>query len=147
VRRWAWLLLLLLAVRRASAAEQLDVQIDPASGHPALTIHAEVVRDPEAQRRGLMERRELAPDAGMIFFMPEERVQRFWMKNCYIALDMIFADRAGRVVHVVPDAQPCPAMRTDCPTYSSEAPAAVVLEVPAGTAAQHEIGPGSRLRW
>ena len=147
MRRWGWLLPLLLALGSASAAEELDVRVDPGSGHPGLTIHAEVARDPAAQRRGLMERRELAPDAGMLFLMPEERVQRFWMKNCYIALDMIFADRAGRVVHVVPDAQPCPAMRTDCPTYSSEKPAAVVLEVPAGTAERHHIEPGSRLRW
>jgi len=147
VRRWGWLLLLLLAVGPAAGAEQVDVQIEPGDGRPVLTIHAEVARDAASQRRGLMERRELAADAGMLFLMPEERVQRFWMKNCYIPLDMLFADRDGRVVHVVHDAQPCPAMRSDCLTYSSEAPAAVVLEVPAGTAERHHIEPGSRLRW
>ena len=94
-----------------------------------------------------MERRDLAPDAGMLFLMAETRVQQFWMKNCYIPLDMIFADRDGVVVHVTHDAQPCPAMRVDCPTYSSERPAAVVLEVPAGTAERHGIQPGSRLQW
>lgn len=145
--RWPWSLLPLLAAVSAPAAGQVDVRIDPGGGHPPLVIHAEVARDPEAQRRGLMGRRDLAPDAGMLFLMGEERVQRFWMKDCYIALDMVFADRDGRVVHVVHDAQPCPAMRADCPTYSSERPAAVVLELPAGTAQRHPIGPGSRLDW
>jgi len=147
VTRWGWLLLFLLAVGPAAGAERLDVRIDPGDGRPVLIIHAEVARDPATQRHGLMERRELAPDAGMLFLMPEERVQEFWMKNCYIPLDMIFAGREGRVVHVVHDAQPCPAMRSDCLTYSSEEPAAVVLEVPAGTASRLGIGPGSRLRW
>jgi len=147
VRRWGCLLLLLLAVRPAAGAEPVEVRIESGDGRPVLTVHAEIARDTASQRRGLMERRELAPDAGMLFLMPEERVQRFWMKNCYIPLDMIFADHTGRVVHVAHDAQPCPAMRSDCPTYSSEEPAAVVLEVPGGTAARLGIGPGSRLRW
>ena len=147
--RWGWLLLLLLLAWGGvdGAAEEVDVRIDPAGGRTPITIHAEVARDPVTRRRGLMERRALAPDAGMLFFMPDERVQQFWMKNCYIALDMIFADRDGRVVHVVHDAQPCPPMRADCPTYSSERPAAVVLEVSAGTAARHGIGARSWLKW
>lgn len=142
-----WSLLLLLAAVPAGAAEVVEVHVDPGNGRPPLTIHAEVARDPATQRHGLMERRALAPDAGMLFLMPEERVQRFWMKDCYLPLDMIFADRAGHVVHVVHDARPCPAMRTDCPTYSSERPAAVVLEVLAGTAERHRIAPGSWLWW
>jgi len=147
VSRWGWWLLLLLVVRPASGAEQVDVHIDPGDGRSPVTIHAEVARDPASQRHGLMERRALSADAGMLFLMPEERVQQFWMKNCYIPLDMIFADHDGRVVHVVHDAQPCPEMRVDCPTYSSGVPAAVVLEVPAGTAERHHIEGGSRLRW
>ena len=145
--RWLGALLLSLAAATAAAAERVDVRIEPGNGHPPVTIHAEVARDPAAQRHGLMERRDLAPDAGMLFLMAETRVQQFWMKNCYIALDMIFADRDGVVVHVTHDAPPCPAMRVDCPTYSSEKPAAVVLEVPAGTAERRGIGPGSKLTW
>jgi uncharacterized membrane protein (UPF0127 family) len=147
VSRRFWSLLLLLVAGPAWAAEMVDVRIDPGSGRPTVTIHAEVARDPATQRHGLMERRELAPDAGMLFLMPEEKVQEFWMKNCYITLDMIFADHSGRVVHVAQDAQPCPAMRVDCPHYSSEVPAAVVLEVPGGTASRLGIGEGSRLHW
>ena len=145
--RRLWVLLLLLAGLPAWATETIDVHIDRGKGRPVTTIHAEVARDPATQRQGLMERHELAADAGMLFLMPEERVQKFWMKNCYITLDMIFADHSGRVVHVAHDAQPCPAMRVDCPTYSSEVPAAVVLEVPGGTAERLGIGSGSRLAW
>ena len=145
--RRCWPLLFLLAALPTWASELVDVHIDRGQGQPPLTVHAEVARDAATQRHGLMERRELAPDGGMLFLMPEERVQQFWMKNCYLPLDMIFADHAGRVVHVVHDAQPCPEMRVDCPTYSSAEAASVVLEVPGGTAARLEIVPGSRLRW
>jgi uncharacterized membrane protein (UPF0127 family) len=148
VTRWRWIVPLLLAWGPASGvAEEVDVRILPAAGGAAITIHAEVARDPEVRRRGLMWRRELAVDAGMLFLMEAERVQRFWMKNCFIPLDMVFADGDGRVVHVVHQALPCPPMRADCPTYSSDKPASVVLELAGGVAARHGIGAGSRLLW
>jgi len=146
VRRGVVLLTLLLAAT-AGRAEELTVRITPAAGGAPFTVHAEVVRTPEAQARGLMGRHQLAADRGMLFLFPDERPRTFWMKNCFIALDMLFANRAGRVIHVQHDAPPCPSVVLQCPTYPSEAPAATVLELPAGTAADHDLGVGSQLRW
>jgi len=147
VRGGAALLVLLLAATTAGRAEELTVRITPAAGSAPFTVHAEVVRTPEAQARGLMGRHHLAADRGMLFLFPDERPRTFWMKNCFIALDMLFADGDGRVVHVQHDAPPCPSVVLQCPTYPSEAPAATVLELPAGTAAAHHLEVGSRIRW
>lgn len=146
MRGGAALLALLLAAT-AGWGEALTVRLTPAAGGAPLIVHAEVVRTPEAQARGLMGRRQLAADRGMLFLFADERPRTFWMKNCFIALDMLFADRDGRVVHIEHDAPPCPDVVLQCPTYPSEAPAAVVLELPAGTAATHHIDVGSRIRW
>jgi len=140
-------LLALLLAATSAWAEELTVRITPIAGGVPLTVHAEVVRTPEAQARGLMGRHQLAPDRGMLFLFPDERPRTFWMKNCFIALDMLFADRNGRVVHIEHDAPPCPSVVLQCPTYPSEAPAATVLELPAGTAATHHLGVGSRIAW
>jgi len=140
-------LLALLLLASSGRAEELTVRITPAAGGAPFVVHAEVVRTPEAQARGLMGRHQLAADRGMLFLFPDERPRTFWMKNCFIALDMLFADRDGRVVHIQHDAPPCPSVVLQCPTYSSEAPAATVLELPAGTAAAHHLGVGSRIRW
>jgi len=142
----AVLLALLLAVT-AGWAEELTVRVTPATGGAPFVVHAEVARSPKEQTRGLMGRHHLAADRGMLFLFRDERPRTFWMKDCFIALDMLFADRDGRVVHIERDVPPCPSILLQCPTYPSGAPAAVVLELPAGTAAAHHLGVGSRIRW
>ncbi|HBB40014.1 MAG: hypothetical protein COW73_05985 [Nitrospirae bacterium CG18_big_fil_WC_8_21_14_2_50_70_55] len=145
--RGAFALLALVLAASSGGAEEATVAITPAGGGTPLTLHAEVARTPAQQARGLMGRHELAADRGMLFLFPDEQPRTFWMKDCFIALDLLFADRAGRVVHLQHDAPPCPSVVRECPTYSSEQPAAVVLELPAGTAAAHHLAVGSWIRW
>jgi len=140
-------LLALLLATTSAWAEVVTVRITRAVGAAPFTVHAEVVRTPEAQARGLMGRHHLAADRGMLFLFPDEQPRTFWMKNCFIALDMLFADRDGRVVYIEHDAPPCPSVVLQCPTYPSEAPAATVLELPAGTATAHHLDVGSRIAW
>ena len=61
---------------------------------------------PEEHARGLMYRSTLATDAGMIFVFDESSVQRFWMKNTLIPLDMIFIGKDRKIVGIVEDAAP-----------------------------------------
>jgi len=61
----------------------------------------------EPQReRGLMYRKSLADFEGMLFVFPESKVQRFWMKNTFIPLDMVFIDEKLMVVGIVEDVAP-----------------------------------------
>ncbi len=100
----------------------------------------EVAVTPDQKATGLMFRRELAADAGMLFTYETPQIITMWMRNTYIPLDMIFIDSLGRVVNVAE--RTIPETLTVVP---SAAPAVAVLEVPAGTAARLGIGPGARV--
>jgi uncharacterized membrane protein (UPF0127 family) len=105
-------------------------------------VDAELARSPAERERGLMFRRDLPADQGMLFLFEEARVQRFWMHDTYVALDMIFLDDDRAVVGVVANAAPL----TDTPR-GVDRPSRYVLEVVAGAAAAHAIGPGVRARF
>ena len=57
----------------------------------------EIANDPAQRAKGLMFRRELAPDRGMLFIYPKPQKLSFWMKDTYVPLDMIFMDSDFRV--------------------------------------------------
>ena len=93
----------------------------------------EIAKDEWSRERGLMFRRYMARDHGMLFEFENEDMQSFWMKNTYIPLDIIFLDHAGAVVRVAANAEPLSER-----TIPSGGPSLAVLEVNGGVAA--EIG-------
>jgi len=141
----AFVLVLLLAVPAAGGFGQEPVQfpvskltIETATGsHP---FAVEVATDSTQHARGLMYRRDLAPDRGMIFLYEKDQEVLMWMKNTYIPLDMMFIDHAGRIVGIAANTTP---LSTDI--IPSNAPVKAVLEVAGGTAARLKIETGSRV--
>jgi len=109
------------------------------TGRGAWVVKVEIAADDASRARGLMFRRALEPDHGMLFVFPESAVQSFWMHNTLIALDMIFLDETRTVVGVVANAAP----RTDTPRSVGK-PSRYVVEVAGGEAAAHAVGPGTR---
>ena len=105
-------------------------------------VTVEVVRKEAELRKGLMDRKHLDPDAGMLFFMGEVDVHTFWMKNTYIPLDMIFVTRDMVVAGVVENAEP----RT-LDSRSVDRESRYVVEVNAGFARAHGIGEGTPVRF
>jgi uncharacterized membrane protein (UPF0127 family) len=103
----------------------------------------EIADTPERQERGLMFRREMPRDHGMLFIFPEARWQSFWMRNCLIPLDILYFDAEGRFVSAHYNAPPCNAEY--CPTYPSEGPAKYVLELNGGVGRDLNLVPGDRL--
>ncbi|NNE04881.1 MAG: DUF192 domain-containing protein [Xanthomonadales bacterium] len=102
----------------------------------------EIADDRDEQTLGLMFRRSLEPDHGMLFIFPGEAPRAFWMKNTYIPLDIMYFDSELELVSLV-TAQPC---RTEaCPGYPSEGPAMYVLELNAGKASELGLEPGDRM--
>ncbi len=116
-----------------------QVVIYPASGAPRVEVQVELARTPEEQERGLMFRKELGPAQGMLFVFPRAEVRRFWMRNTYIPLDMLFFDEQRRVVGIEENTVP-----HDERGRGPDEPARYVLEVPGGYARLHGIGLGSR---
>ncbi len=105
-------------------------------------IDLEVARTPEQQNLGLMFRRELAANRGMLFPFEPPRPVSFWMKNTLIPLDMIFL--RDRVVQaVIANVPPCVA--DPCPSYGPSVAIDQVIEIPGGRASQLGIREGDRL--
>jgi uncharacterized membrane protein (UPF0127 family) len=95
----------------------------------------------DAQRAlGLMWRRRLAPDHGMLFVYRREQIVTMWMKNTVIPLDMLFIDRAGHIVSIHERA--VPGSRR---VISSSKRARAVLELNGGTASRLGLKPGDRI--
>jgi uncharacterized membrane protein (UPF0127 family) len=100
----------------------------------------EVADEPLEREFGLMCRRAMAADRGMLFVFPRADVQAFWMRNTLIPLDIIYVDGKGRIVSIA-NAKPL-----DERPLPSAGPARFVLELAAGRAAQLGLKPGDRIR-
>jgi uncharacterized membrane protein (UPF0127 family) len=116
------------------------VSIVGADGKPRTTVAVEVASTGPQRELGLMYRKHLDDNAGMIFVFPDAAPRNFWMHNTPIPLDMIFADAKGVVTGIVANAEP----------YSDkllgvEGNSEYVLEVNAGFCAKNGIKPGDRL--
>ncbi len=64
------------------------------------TIVVELARDTDEQSRGLMFRRSLGENEGMLFVYDSPRMLSFWMKNTRLPLSIAFIDKAGRIVQI-----------------------------------------------
>lgn len=99
------------------------------------------IADSEMEREyGLMCRRALGPDRGMLFLFARETPQMFWMRNTLIPLDIVYIAADGRVVSISRNVQPL-----DESGAPSAGPAKFVLELAAGRAAQIGLLPGDRV--
>jgi uncharacterized protein len=101
----------------------------------------EIARDEASRARGLMDRRFMPADHGMLFEFEREAPEAFWMKDTYIPLDMIFISRAGVVTNVVANAEPLSER-----AIPSGPPCMGVLELNGGAAARIGLKVGDRVR-
>ncbi|MDD8020354.1 MAG: DUF192 domain-containing protein [Acidobacteriota bacterium] len=96
------------------------------------SVTAELAVSPAEREKGLMFRKDLSPDQGMLFVFEEEGEYSFWMKNTLISLDIIWLNASRQVVHLEENVPPCQA--DPCPGYSPDRKALYVLELKAGRA-------------
>ena len=118
-----------------------------ASRTDTATLIVELAESREQQTLGLMERRALAEDAGMLFVYPGQQPASagFWMYRTRIPLDIAFVDDSG-VIRAIRAMEPCAADRTaGCPTYEPGTPYRAALEVNRGYFARRGLGVGDRV--
>lgn len=110
-------------------------------GSKSEAILTEVARTNAIRQKGLMYRRELAKNQGMIFVFPgPDRDIQMWMKNTYISLDMVFIDSSFKVVGVLHD---IPTLNLKPRTVPAKAK--YLLEIAAGEAKRINIVQGAKL--
>jgi uncharacterized protein len=129
---------LTLATARADAGLE-PIEITTVSGvHP---FQVEIARDDASRARGLMYRRFMPDDRGMLFEFDRNEPVAFWMKNTYIKLDMIFIAPDGSVVRVAANAEPLSEA-----IVPSGGPCVAVLELNGGVAARIGLKPGDKVK-
>lgn len=135
LKSWTASLLLLAAAGGAAA--------DPLLTYPLkikkYTLRVEVADTEEARRTGLMFRKDLGENYGMLFVYESEERSAMWMKNTYVPLSVAFIDHDGRILNIA-DMEP---LTLD--SHPSSGAARYALEVNRGWFAKHGINPGDRV--
>jgi uncharacterized membrane protein (UPF0127 family) len=103
-------------------------------------VKVEIAADDPSRQRGLMFRRSLPPNTGMLFVFQSSEEHVFWMHNTLLSLDMIFLGDDRSVVGVL-DSVPT---QNDAPRTVKK-PSRYMLEIAAGEAAAHAVGPGTHV--
>jgi len=120
------------------------VRADPLLTYPLKirnhVLRTEVADTEEARRTGLMFRKQLGENAGMLFVYEDEQAWAMWMRNTYVPLSVAFIDRGGKIINIE-DMQP----QTD-DAHQSAGPAKYALEVNQGWFRQRGIKPGDRVQ-
>jgi uncharacterized membrane protein (UPF0127 family) len=134
----AALMLTLLTQVAAQPGPQLELPRTPLSAGMHL-IQAQVAATPDQRSIGLMFRREMSPNEGMLFVFEQPSPQCFWMKNTLLPLTAAFVADDGTIVNLA-DMKP---QTTD--SHCSAKPVRFVLEMHQGWFDKRGIKAGSRL--
>ncbi|MET0295212.1 MAG: DUF192 domain-containing protein [Phenylobacterium sp.] len=124
---------------RAETRVELDA-LEIVTSQARHKFKVELADTDEERRRGLMYRKSLGGDRGMLFDFFDEAPRAFWMRNTLIPLDMIFIRANGLIRSIAHEAQPL-----DETPIPSGGPVRAVLEIAGGRARQLGILPGDRV--
>ena len=102
----------------------------------------EIAETDYERQRGLMDRVSMKDNQAMLFIFPDMQMRSFYMKNTYIALDIIYIDDSNKIVSIQKNAKPL--NETSLP---STAPAKYVLEIKGGLSDQLGIAEGDRIEF
>lgn len=134
--------LAIVALAIGACAQGPRIEIVGPDGARRVAVSVEIADTSARREYGLMYRKHLDENAGMIFVFKAPQHLEFWMKNTVIPLDMIFADSAGKIVGIVRKAAPFSEA-----IDSVEADSQYVLEVNGGFCERHGVKPGDTLRF
>ena len=134
-----FLFFILLIATDVSSAQKTAVAVLP----DKTRLHLELADTPQTMTRGLMFRKKLAPDGGMLFVYETERFPSIWMKNCFIHMDILWLSSEGRIVYFEKNVPPC--RKNPCATYAPLSRAKYVMEIHAHTIAKHNLQIGDSI--
>lgn len=112
------------------------------NNEPIITIDIEIADNEYERQKGLMKRKSMEENQGMLFIFNTERMQSFWMVNTFISLDMIFVNSNKEIVTVHKNTK-----TLSDQSYPSSAPSIYVVEVNAGFTDKYNIKEGDKIGW
>ena len=121
----------------AQGVEPLSIVTHGGQRH---VFQVEIARNDADRARGLMFRRSMPADRGMLFDFERAEPVAMWMQNTYLPLDMLFIRADGTIARVAANAEPLSTR-----TIPSGEPVLAVLELNGGTAARLGIKAGDRV--
>jgi len=128
-------LLFLASTAIAQSAERERLLVQSAGGEHEFQV--EIADDPAERARGLMFRREMADDEGMLFDFGADAPASFWMRNTYIPLDMLFIEADGTIESIAERTTPLSEK-----SVPSKGPVRFVLEINGGLSDRLGIAAG-----
>ncbi len=106
------------------------------------SFNVEIADNPAERAQGLMFRKELKENSGMLFIFPSSEKYSFWMKNTFIPLDIIWIDENLEIVYIHENAQPC---KDECNSITPDKEAKYILEINSGLSERYGIEIGNRV--
>jgi len=106
-------------------------------------IIATIAESSEDRSKGLMYKKALDDNTGMLFIFEKEGFYSFWMKNVMFPLDILWFDEELDIIHITEDIPPCNS--ETCEVYVSPNPSKYVLEVNSNFVRNHNINIGDRV--
>ncbi len=135
------LTLLLMAMPAIGHATPTRTAHITTSDGSVIALTLEVATTPTERAQGLSKRKAIAPYDGMLFVFEKPIIQKFWMKDTWIPLDILFVDAADRIVFI---AHGTP--MSEAP-LGPDIPIATVIEIEAGRAAKNGINVGNDVQY
>lgn len=138
------ILLLYALFSTAGADDRIPAELESlqiATAKQEQTFRVEVARTTAQRRQGLMFRQHLPDRQGMLFIYAPARHVNMWMKNTYIALDILFINEEGNVSALVQNTQPLSEK-----LIASRGPVRAVLELPAGSVTRYQLQVGQAVK-
>ena len=111
-------------------------------GTEKIKIDIEIADTEYKRQLGLMNRKSMEENEGMLFIFNEERLQSFWMLNTLISLDIMFVNKEKKIVTIHKSTTPLSQQ-----SYPSSEPAIYVVEVVGGFSDKNNILPGDKITW
>ncbi|MCX6764810.1 MAG: DUF192 domain-containing protein [Candidatus Nealsonbacteria bacterium] len=103
----------------------------------------ELAKTDEELKRGLMFKKELNPDSGMLFVFDKEKIYPFWMKNTLIPLDIIWLNEEKEIVFMSKNTPPC--FENNCKSIVPDKESKYVLEISGGVSDKINLEIGDKL--
>jgi len=140
---FAFFLLLAGGVSASAEQPQLDLPVESISIDSALgpqRFKVQLATEWPQQEKGLMFRKAMPPNEGMLFDFHRSQMMSFWMKNTLIPLDIVFIRADGTISSIAADAKP-----QSLKSIPSTEPVQAVLEINGGRAAALHIRDGAKV--